>query len=202
MRLISDLKKYLGKYECIIHETKRKVLLRFLGVLFILIAYLIFVSMRYGMENGILITFLTWSFFVFCKPIADAGFLLDFPIRLITKIKMIYSEIFVWFIAFLINFYALVFRPEVYEQIELLKIFKHIILNPIPYWSIIIVSAIGTFLSIYFGDELMSVVKHKHRKGYKKHKNKHIVILVIFLVLTIILYSHLLKGGGLNLSLF
>src|SRR6056297_2035506 len=88
------------------HETKRNVLFRFLFVLILFLAYLIFMNFKYGAKDGFLVTLLTWSFFIFCTPIADAGFLLDFPIRIITGIKMAYTETFVWIIAIAINILA------------------------------------------------------------------------------------------------
>ena len=70
---------------------------------FLLIAlfaiYFLYLIYEYGIQDGGLVTLLTWSFFVLCTPIADAGFLLDFPIRLLYKIKMIYTEIIVWILA-------------------------------------------------------------------------------------------------------
>jgi hypothetical protein len=184
------------------HETKRNVLLRFLFVLLIFLGYFSFVSFKYGLDMGLLVTFLTWSFFVFCTPIADAGFLFDFPIRLITKIKMIYSEIFVWLIAILINIYSFLKNPEIYQITHLLKLFQHILENPFPYWGIIFISVMGTFLSVYFGDELMDVVKHIHRKKFHKHKTKRTKILIIFIifVISILLYSYLIHVLNVNFN--
>ncbi len=56
------------------------------------------------------------DFFVFCTPIADAGVLFDFPFRLITGIKMIFSEIGVWLIALVINFFIFFKNPHIYDK--------------------------------------------------------------------------------------
>ena len=200
MGIPNKIKCCISKSDYYTHETKRTVLIRFLLVAGILVLYFIFVSLKYGLYNGFRITLLSWSFFVFCTPIADAGFLLDFPVRLITKIKMIYSEMFVWITAFLINLYSIVFNPIIYEKIEILRLFKYILLHPFPFWAIIVVSAIGTFISIYFGDELINVVRHKHRKKYKKHKNKYTLILILFIIIFIILmYRYLLGRLGIEI---
>lgn len=184
--------KSIKKTKYLTHETKRHVLKRFLLVLAVSIFYFIFVSLEYGLSNGLIVTFLTWSFFVFCTPIADAGFLLDFPVRLIAKIRMIYSEVCVWIISFLLNAYFITFNPDIYERTMLLRLFKHILLHPI-FWTIIILSAIGTFMSIYFGDELIDVAMHKERKKYTAHKNKYKLILSLFVIITVIfLYTILL----------
>lgn len=181
-------------------ETRRVLLKKFLLVLSIFVFYFIFITLKFGVSKGLFITFLTWSFFVFCTPVADAGILLDLPIRLSTGLRMVKSEILVWIIAFFINVYALIFKPFLYDSTIILKIFKQILLNPYPYWAIIFLSAIGTFLSIIFGDELFDVIKHEHRKHYHKHKNKYYFILVIFLIVAIVsLYHILLKSLGINI---
>ncbi len=197
MRALKKIKSFIKELEYFLHETKNSVLLRFFLVIIVVLAYFTFVSLEYGLSQGFFITFLTWSFFVFCTPIADAGFLLDFPVRLITKIRMIYSETIVWMIVFFTNFYTIIFNPSIYETTFILQLFKHILFTPFPFWSIIVLSCMGTFLSIYFGDELMDVINYKERKKYLKHKNKRNLVVLLFLVAAIIvLYDFLLIKGG------
>ena len=201
MSLMKKIKFYVKKSEYVLHETKRNVLVRFLLIVAIFVSYFALVSIRYGIQNGLMVTILTWSFFVFCTPIADAGFLVDFPVRILTKIRMLYSEIVVWIIAFLLNSYSLFFNPNVYEKTPLLMLFRYILLHPFPFWAIIIVSATGTFMSVYFGDELIDVVKYKHTKKYKKHKNKYKLILLLFIgaVALFFLYTYLLEKLGMEI---
>jgi len=182
------------------HETKKNVLVKFLIIFSIVLIYLIFSMFRYGASNGLLTTILTWSMFVLCTPIADAGFLMDFPIRLLTNVRMIYSETIVWITAISLNVSGLFFYPSVYNNTALLKILRIIISNPFPYWSIIILSLIGTFLSIYFGDELIDVSLHKQRKKHSKHKKKHYTIIILFTItLVIIVYYHLIHSLGITI---
>ena len=184
------------------HETKQHILFKFLAVLAIFAGYFGFIVYKYGLENGIMITALTWSFFVLCTPIADAGFLIDFPLRLITRIKMLYSEMLVWIIAISLNLYAFFSHPEYYEKTTLLQLFKHILEEPVPFWAIIFISAIGTFMSVLFGDELFDVAKHSERKFHAKHKHNHNFIVMIFTIgISIILYYFLLKKLGVNIPL-
>ena len=82
--------------------------------------YFAFISYKYGLEQGFFVSLLTWSFFVLCTPVADAGFLIDFPLRLITKIKMFYAEIFVWLFAISLNFYAFFLKPKIYNKTKIL----------------------------------------------------------------------------------
>ena len=59
-------------------------------LLCVLLAYFGYLSYEYGFASGGIVAGLTWSFFVLCTPVADAGFLLDFPVRLLTGMRMIF----------------------------------------------------------------------------------------------------------------
>ncbi len=198
--------QFQGKKVCcreiLKHETKKHVFVKFLLVVLVFLGYFGFIASQYGLKDGFFVTALTWSFFVLCTPVADAGFLLDFPFRLITRIRMLFSEIVVWGIAISLNFYAFFVHPEIYDKTELLLLFKHILGQPFPFWAIIFVSLIGTFMSIQFGDELMDKVKHKDRDLYKRQKHRFKFWGMIFIViLSIILYDFLLKQLGVELPI-
>lgn len=184
------------------HETKRHVLIKFLLVLAVFIGYFVFISFQYGLEQGLLVALLTWSFFVLCTPVADAGFLIDFPLRLIMNIRMFVLEIIVWSIAISLNLYAFFLRPEIYDKTKMLILFKHIIEQPFPFWIIIFISALGTFISIQFGDELLDQKHHKKRDFY--HKNKHtarLVIMIFIFGMILITYDFLLKKLGVDMPI-
>ena len=172
------------------------------SVIVLIFTIYFFISLeKYGFKEGMLTGILTWSFFVFCTPIADAGILVDFPVRLLTGLRMLYSEIIVWVIATIVNIYAMFFYSSIYQNNILLRIFQEIIRKPFPYAIIIILSAGGTFFSILFGDEILDVISekksdHNHRK---KHKNTHKILITVFiLVAIIILYYILIKKLGIN----
>ncbi len=183
-----------------IHETKRKVLFKFVFVLLLFILYFVFMSYKYGAGNGFLVTALTWSFFVLGTPVADAGFLIDFPIRIITHFKMLFSEILVWIVAIGLNFYSFIYRPEIYSSTKILEIFKKILSEPYPFWAIFLISAIGTFISIQFGDELLDKFKHNQCEKYIKHNSKlKFIIMIFILIISFFAYKFLLKGLGLTI---
>ncbi len=184
------------------YETRKHSSLRYILLFIILISYFVYAINQYGASKGILVTILTWSFFVFSTPIADAGFIVAFPTRLLFKVRMIYSQIAVFFIAGIINAFILIQNPHIYNSTFILKLFYKILTNPYPFWGIIILSAIGTFFSIYFGDELIDVTSHKDRKKYHKHLNKYKIIIFLFLIaMTIILYNFLLTNLGIKIPL-
>lgn len=182
------------------HETHKETIFKFLGLIFILVAYFGYVSWKFDAATGFGLALLTWSFFVLCTPVADGGFIIAFPIRLLFGIKMATTQVIVWFIAIGINLYMLTASKDTYELTFLTQLLKHILTQVYPYWSILLISIIGTFLSIYFGDEMMDVASHKHRDKHHKHGFKYRIILVLGLgVLTIFAYYYLLSS--LNISI-
>ncbi len=181
------------------HETKRHALLKFILVLSVLLLYMIYVSLKFGAGAGAIVTALTWSFFVLCTPVADAGFLIDFPMRVILGIRMFLSESLVYSFAIFMNVYFAYFNPEIYSSTPILELFYKILTTPIPFWSIIALSAMGTFMSVYFGDELLDLVNHKERVKYKKHSKKYaaIAFLAVFVFIWIV-YLDLVASLNIN----
>jgi hypothetical protein len=175
-----------------------QVLIKFLLLCFILLSYFGYLTYEYNLLTGGIAALITWSFFVLCTPIADAGFLLDFPLRLLFGIRMIFSEIVVWTIAILINAISLIQFREYYETTFITQLMAEILTNPVPYWIVILLSGIGTFLSIRFGDELMDVLHHKDRVLYFRHHFKHEIIVLIFFFLVIFGYYEIMTGLGIT----
>ncbi len=184
------------------HETHRHVGLKFGMVLAVFLGYFIFISWHYGVSQGLLIAWLTWSFFVLCTPIADAGFLIDFPVRILLGIPMLIAEILVWGAAISLNVYAYFLNPDIYQQTKILALFKHILDQPVPFWLIIVFSGLGTFLSIKFGDELLDVFKHKDRDYHRKHHWKWKAVAMVFVfAIILVVYDFLLKRLGVDIPL-
>lgn len=178
-------------------------LTKFLLLVVLIVIYTVFCISKYGMHDGPLVSLLTWSFFVFCTPIADAGFLIDFPVRVLTGLKMLYTELIVWTVALIITIYAVCFSPQVFETSVLLQLYHLILTNIFPYGIIIVLSCIGTFFSVYFGDELFKASVDKlHHEKYVKHKWKHeVVILLSIIMLILVIYAYLLKTFNIDIPL-
>jgi hypothetical protein len=177
------------------HDTHKETLLKFFALVLILLAYFLYMSWKYDASTGFGVSVLTWSFFVLCTPVADGGFILAFPIRLLFKIRMAYTQVVLWFIAVGINMYMFFEESKVYDLTFVTKLLKHIISEPYPYWSILFISAFGTFLSIYFGDEMMDVASHKDRIIAHRHGFKYRTLVVLGLgVLSVVAYYYLLNS--------
>jgi predicted membrane protein len=59
-------------------------------------------------------------------------------------------------------------------------------------------SAVGTFLSIRFGDELMDVLHHRDRAFFHAHHFKHELILLVFFVAVLFGYYRLIASLGIE----
>jgi hypothetical protein len=145
---------------------------KFLVVLAVLVAYGAFALYKFGVQDGLAVTALTWSFFVFATPIADAGFLIGFPLRLLLGIRMLSSQIGVWIVAFLMNVLAIGIDPGLYSKTALLDLFHKILTSPWPLWSILILSAVGTLVTTKFNDDAIDIASSRNKKqllGKRKH---------------------------------
>ena len=180
---------------------KKQVLYKFLLLCILLVSYFSYLSFQYDVTTGGIASALTWSFFVLCTPVADAGFLLDFPLRLLFGIRMLISEIAVWALAIAVNVVSMLYFAAYYETTELTKLLHAILTMPYPYWSVIVLSGAGTFLSIRFADELMDVIHHKDRSFYHRHGFKQEVIIIVFFVLVLIGYYRLISSLGIETNL-
>jgi hypothetical protein len=177
---------------------RKQIIIKFALLFCLLLGYFAYLSFEYGLATGGLVTALTWSFFVLCTPVADAGFLLDFPLRLLFGIRMFISEAVVWVIAILTNILVLIAYPATYETTAITDILQRIITTPYPYWGIVILSGLGTFLSVHFADELMDVIHHHERNYFHSNHFKHELILLAFFVMALFAYSHLIVSVGLG----
>jgi hypothetical protein len=186
-------------HHLIKHETKKHQLSRFAVALSVLLLYTVYLVYKHG-SDGMALGFITWSAFVMATPLPDGGIILDFPIRLLTGIRMVFSEIFVWIIAIGANIFLVIKDPGVYEKTLIASSFHKIIVHPWPNWIIIIISIAGTFLGLYFGDELLDVVFHHQRKKYSRLGFIYKSIFVIFgLAVAYLLYRYFLEFFGIKI---
>lgn len=182
------------------HKIHKEILLKFLALVVILAAYFAYMCWKFDASTGLGLALLTWSFFVLCTPVADGGFILAFPVRLLFGVKMAVTQVVVWAVAIGINLYMLSTSREAYELTFLTQLLYQILTEAYPYWSILIISALGTFLSVYFGDEMMDVTTHKQLDKHHQHGFKYKIILVVGMgLLTITAYYFLLSS--LNISI-
>lgn len=182
-------------------KDKRKGVFKFTLLLAVFIAYFIYLSTQFDVKTGAWLSVLTWSFFVLCTPVADGGFLLDFPVRLIIGVRMMYTEVLVWAVAIAVNLVGVFFLEQEYSKTLLCSLFYKILTHPWPYWAIIILSMLGTFLSLKFFDDLMDFIVGWRKKSMSRSKflMKTAGIALVF-GLIMYLYYELLAAMGIVLN--
>ncbi len=179
------------------HQTHFESITKFIFLFGLLISYFTYLTYKHDFSKGGIAVALTWSFFVLCTPIADAGFLIDFPLRLLFGFRMVVVEIFVWILAIGITVVTLLISPHHFEMTLITRVFYKILCNPYPYWSIIILCCIGTFSSIYFGDEMIDVIGHHERIKHHKHGFKYKAIALLGLTLLVVsIYYQIISDLG------
>jgi len=183
-----------------IAHPKKQLFYKFFLLCLLLLSYFFYVSIQYDFVTGGVASLLTWTFFVLCTPIADAGFLLDFPLRLLFGIRMLISEIIVWALAILINIVSLIYFVEYYETTKLTTLLHVILTTPYPYWGVVLLSAGGSFLSIRFADELMDVIHHRDRSFFHGNSYKHEIVIIVFFILIFIGYYELIASLGIDVE--
>lgn len=182
-------------------SARRQVFIKFFLLCLVLLGYVGYLTWLYDFRTGSVAALLTWSFFVLCTPVADAGFLLDFPLRLLFGIRMVLSELVVWGIAIGINVLALLAFPNDYQTTMLTRLMYAIMTTPWPYWSVVVISGAGTFLSIRFGDELMDVLHHHERHHYHKHGFKHeLLVLAFAFAISLVAYYEVIVKLGIEMG--
>jgi hypothetical protein len=177
------------------HPHKKSVLLKFLILFAVIIIYAAYLLSEFGVEQGLLITGLTWSVFVFCVPFAASDILVGLPLRALFNLRLMISQIIVWVSGGAINIYTMLTDQSIYGSTPLLEVFHYILSNPIPYWSILGLCGFGTFLSVILADDVLDDLDPKK----KAHSKKLEVLFLVILIGIGLVYSVLL--GELNVSI-
>lgn len=135
---------------------------RFICVSIILIIYFLYVCWKYGITQGIGVTLITWSFFIFGTPLADADAIVDFPIRVFTDIPMHITEIYLFIIAALISLWYYIYNRVIFQYTFLTKIVYKMITNPFSlYGFIVVLSLIGSVISAFFENAIYDLIIYK-----------------------------------------
>jgi len=146
----------------------KKLLFKFILLCILLVGYFSYLSIQYDLATGGVASVITWSFFVLCT------------------------------LAITVNVVSLLYFSEYYQTTKLTSLFHTILINPYPYWSVILISGTGTFLSIRFADEVMDIAHHRDREFFHRHGIKHKVLIIIFFVLVLFGYYELMTLLGIE----
>jgi hypothetical protein len=104
---------------------------------------------EYGYSAGLHATFLMWSFFVLCLPIARGSIIFGVPFEICMRKRLFVPEVLSWCIALSGNFASYKIASGTYYKTNLTHLLLYIIDNPWPYWIIVGVCGVATFMSAF-----------------------------------------------------
>ena len=132
---------------------------KFALVLGVILLYFCYVAWTEGIALGFTVVILTWCFFVFGTPVADAGALVDFPVRIITNNPFYRTEWIVFGVAATIIGVFLWASPKSYEATFLTRLLYKMATRPLSlYGMIVVLSIIGTLVSAYLENDVYNRV--------------------------------------------
>ncbi|MCD8497421.1 MAG: hypothetical protein LRZ85_04670 [Alphaproteobacteria bacterium] len=174
----------------------QKDLARYALLVLVVAGYFGWLSWHYGLTSGGIVAALTWSFFVLCTPVADAGFSARFSRAAADRHAYGIHGMIVWVLAFTINGVAMIYNPDSYQKTALTRLFYEILTQPWPYWSIIVLCCIGTFLSVIFGDEIFDAASNRY--AAKQSKWLHLGGAALLMGLIVLIYYDLVQTLGIE----
>ncbi len=194
MRKKNAKRKSKPRREVHEHHMERAVF----AILIVLI-YLVLAAQKHGPEQGVGITVLTWAFFVLLTPVPSADLVLEIPLRLFTNYKMVVTHVFVWLVGAAVVVASLLMAPELFKSTTLLAIFYHVLTNPVPYWSLLFLCGIGTFMSVHIVDEVLEEVEHELKHHHRKHMPAlHIVLFALVFIGILLAYNAIISDLGIG----
>ncbi len=167
---------------------------KFLIAAALILCYLLLTVDKHGVEQGVLITALTWAFFVFLNPAPTAGLVFELPIRLLTRHRLLVAQYMVWGVGAAIVLPALLLSPDLFHTTTPLAIFYHVLTNPVPYWSLLLLCGLGTFLSVYLVDKVVDEVENELNHHHRKHMPVlYLIVLALALIGIVLAYNAMIS---------
>jgi hypothetical protein len=97
---------------------------------------------------GVLLGFLTWSFYVLCVPFSNNAIITTSILNLFTSNAARYAKLIPWVTALVLNIVICIFVPYAYLLSATTFLLYRILSNPWPYWVIFLTSALGGIYSV------------------------------------------------------
>jgi hypothetical protein len=117
---------------------------------------------EHGFKNALHTILLTWSLFILCIPANHGKIIIGLPARLVLGKPCVHTQIITVSLAVLINLFTYLIIPAAYFSTILTHLLLRIISNPWPYWSIILVCALGTLYKSLIGTKYFYSKKLVH----------------------------------------
>jgi hypothetical protein len=138
------------------HITKFTLITLFLG----LVAAALWIEQ--GFKNALHTILLTWSLFILCIPANHGKIIIGLPARFLFGKPCAHTQVITVSLATLINLFTYLIIPAAYFSTILTHLLLRIISNPWPYWSIILVCALGTLYKSLIGIKNFNTKKLVH----------------------------------------
>jgi len=116
---------------------------KFILTIILLFFYAYSLVNSYGWATSFEVTFLAWSFFLICMPLATGTVLIQTPLEFLFK-KIRYPQILAWTIAIIGNFICYNNFPNLYFKASSTHVFYNVLSDLKTYWPIIAVSFTST----------------------------------------------------------
>lgn len=104
------------------------------GLFLFVVFYLV---KHHGFHQGLLASYLTWSFFVLCTPIISRALLISNIIGKLTGSNLYNAGLFTWSVALISNMFLLNLAPSIYNINPLSSFLAHALMTPRPHWLLI-----------------------------------------------------------------
>jgi hypothetical protein len=192
MRKNDKVLKRLAKRK---HERSKELpAVRFLIIGALLSSHLFLATQKHGVGEGLEVTALTWAFLIFLTPVPIAGVLLELPLKIFTKHRMMTIQTLIWGLGIIIAGLGQLFFPNAFEATTILKLFRYVLQNPMPYWGLLGLCAAGTFLSVFLVEEFVDEIKDELMHRHRKHLSALHMFICLLAVLGIIIAYWVIVG--------
>lgn len=162
-------------------------LVSFVTAVSITLAYAIAAIFYYGFVDGLSVTAITWCFFIFATPVANASILLDLPLRLVTQLPMVHIQIYVYLFALFLVFYHIFAKSHLFDLHPHHRILYQMFTRPFSdYGLLLVVCAIGTVATLQIGDGFMDYIMAK-KKMTRKEKHLFLIVCLCFVTYFILI---------------
>lgn len=124
-------------------------LAKFIIALLFTTLFIIRYTVHYGFLAALVLTLLTWTFFMLCTPLNKGGMLVAPILYFTTHHRFQYTELAVWLAAIAMNALAIFSYPMLYTATTITSLLYYILTHPWPCWVIVALSLCATLYNIF-----------------------------------------------------
>lgn len=134
----------------------------------------LFMLFYHGLKNGLLLTFLFWSFFVLCIPGKHGSMLIGAPLQMFFKIR-VNTQIWTWLSAVVLNLIVYHTNKDIYLENFITHLLRYIITSPYPELLVVVFAMAANLYKPIIGYNYQS-------KFYFLHAAIHTILVIVNLL--------------------